>query len=112
MPGDRSAEDVLHAKYLDWCSARIADLFLRLTPDEVYEIAFEAGGEPGGEPAASVVGGRVAEAAASRLSYRSMVERVTERLWTTLPRFEAWRTAYEREPERYEAELLGFWREA
>ncbi len=32
-------ERILRAKYLDWCSARVADRFLELTPDQIYELA-------------------------------------------------------------------------
>jgi hypothetical protein len=39
------ASRVLEAKYLDWCSARLADRFLRLSPDEIYALAEE--GSPG-----------------------------------------------------------------
>lgn len=55
VPAD---ERVLRAKYLDWCSARIAERFLELTPDQIYELAHPAlarevmgGGESaGGRP--------------------------------------------------------------
>lgn len=30
---------VLRAKYLDWCSARVAERFLALTPDQIFELA-------------------------------------------------------------------------
>lgn len=41
-----------------------------------------------------------------------MVGRVTEVLAESLglPSLEVWRAAYLAEPERYDAELLGFWR--
>src|SRR5688500_17057442 len=42
MAAAHSEERVLRAKYLDWCSARLADRFLALTPDEIYELAERA----------------------------------------------------------------------
>lgn len=42
MKGDPAEDRVLRAKYLDWCSARIADRFLELTPDQIYELAHPA----------------------------------------------------------------------
>ena len=51
---DRTAEadSVLRAKYLDYCSARIAEHLLSLSPDEIYLLAEEARGaeESRGEP--------------------------------------------------------------
>lgn len=35
-------ERILRAKYLDWCSARLADRFLALTPDQIYDLAHES----------------------------------------------------------------------
>lgn len=32
-------ERILRAKYLDWCSARVADRFLALTPEQIYDLA-------------------------------------------------------------------------
>ena len=49
-PTVRAADDrILRAKYLDWCSARVAEQFLRLTPDQIYELAQHAatGDRPG-----------------------------------------------------------------
>src|SRR5690625_1243055 len=42
MTTDPAGEEILRAKYLDWCSARIADRFLELTPDQIYELAHPA----------------------------------------------------------------------
>ena len=42
MAGPDNSERILRAKYLDWCSARVADRFLALTPDEIYELAEQA----------------------------------------------------------------------
>ncbi len=106
MALNREAGRVLRAKYLDWCSARLADHFLRLTPDEIYELAQRADAESAPlETSHPGVG--------TELSYRSVVERVTEALAARmqLPTFEEWSAAYSEAPERFEEELLGLWRE-
>ena len=41
MAADAGDASNLRTKYLDWCSARIADRFLRLPPDEIYDLAHE-----------------------------------------------------------------------
>ncbi len=108
MTPNREVGRVLRAKYLDWCSARLADRFLRLTPDEIYELAQRADAEPEGAPPG---GGE--RAVGTELSYRSVVERVTEALAARiqLPTFEEWAAAYSEAPEQFEEELLGLWRE-
>ena len=40
--GSNSEDAILRAKYLDWCSARIAERFLALSPDEIYQLAERA----------------------------------------------------------------------
>ncbi len=117
----------LRAKYLDWCSARLADRFLALSPDEIYELAERA--SLGREPEADAVVASGAAAAVHPSGYqwppptafsepwrepanfRVLVARVAEVLADTLPSFEQWAKAYERTPERFEDELLGFWKE-
>ena len=108
MAPNPEAGRVLRAKYLDWCSARLADRFLRLTPDEIYELAQRADADADeGAPGASD------RAVGTELSYRSVVERVTEALAARiqLPTFEEWSAAYAEAPDRFEEELLGLWRE-
>jgi len=109
MAADPEGGRVLRAKYLDWCSARLADRLLRLTPDEIYELAERAEAQP--ETTSS--GGRE-HALGTELSYSSVVERATEmlRLQIQLPTFEEWAAAYAEAPEQFDEELLGFWREA
>ncbi len=106
MAADPDLGRVLRAKYLDWCSARLADQFLRLTPDDIYELAQQAEPESGPGPGAE-------HGVGTELSYRSVVERVTEalRLRIQLPTFEEWAAAYAEAPERFDEELLGLWRE-
>lgn len=123
-PGE-GEERVLRAKYLDWCSARVAERFLKLTPDEIYELAQGAshGAEPGAarrapgpsssESPESPADPAILDAADEPESFRRIVELVTEVLTRELdlPDFERWRAAYEAAPEVYDEDLLGLWRE-
>lgn len=127
MKEQHSEQRVLRAKYLDWCSARLADRFLALTPDEIYELAERASH---GREDAFVASGASAQQAAELAAYippsavppewrdpdnfRVLVARVTEVLAETLqlPTFEEWEAAYRESPAAFEAELLGFWKEA
>ena len=119
-------ESTLRAKYLDWCSARLAERFLDLSPEEIYELARpasaradaspESGSPSSPEPASSPELPSDTPSSPSlprptEEGYRALVQRVTEALLrrTSLPTFEQWAEAYEEAPERFEAELLGFW---
>src|SRR5690606_5316191 len=132
-------ERILRAKYLDWCSARVADRFLAMTPDQIYDLAqeslrrdsgpaVEAEGEAAGAGQAAMGAGeggptpsqgqdpgspsRGDGGAYGTVSSRELVGRVTEILAARvgLPTFEAWLAEYERSPEQFEAELLGLWK--
>lgn len=94
-PGDEP-EEVLRAKYLDYCSAQVADLFLLLTPDQIYLLAQDAARAAG-------TGGD--------LSYEEIVRLATDRLGRklVLPPFEVWIEDYRSHPEFYERYLMGFW---
>ena len=157
-----TGEGTLRAKYLDWCSARLAERFLDLSPEEIYALArpdapepgepevearpgsrSKPGPEPGPEAAAASrpdpgsAADSTAEAAPdpggpsmrpdessrpgavpqlphpTEEGYRTLVQRVTEQLLrrTSLPTFEQWSEAYAESPERFDAELLGFWKD-
>lgn len=97
-PGEGLEEPVLRAKYLDYCSARVAEVLLRLTADEMYLLAEAAARESGREDA-------------STLSYDRIVRLATERLsrQISLPPFDIWVKAYGEDPEHFERELLGLW---
>ncbi len=94
-----SAREVLRAKYVEYCSAQLADLLLYLTPDEIYLLAQRAA--PPGEE----------DRAPGHASYGAMVERATGWLASrvALPPFEVWIEDYRRHPERYESYLMGLW---
>ena len=97
--GERGVDqplELLRAKYLDYCSAQIADLLVYLSADEIYLIAHRArSGESGGG-----------------LGYAEMVQVATEWLARriALPPFEVWVEDYVAHPERYEDYLMGLWR--
>lgn len=106
---------MLRAKYLDWCSARIAERFLQLTPDEIYELAQRASsGRTQSRDASSASSAATVSATSPVESFRQIVERVTGVLATDidLPAFADWSAAYRENPARYDDELLGFWKEA
>jgi len=123
---DRGDDQILRAKYLDWCSARIAERFLKLTPEEIYQLAHRASQEGNSSPERRPVGSAspdTPESAASPAfiqghteepdSFQRIVEAVTQVLTTQLqlPSFEDWRASYKAAPEQFEDELLGLWRE-
>jgi hypothetical protein len=94
--GSTEPLEVLRAKYLDYCSAQLADLLLYLSPDEIYLLAQRAHREQGGE---------------GDLSYMDMVHLATDWLAAKvqLPPFDVWLEDYRAHPDRYEEYLLGLW---
>lgn len=89
--------EVLRAKYYDFCSARVADVLLELSPDEIYTLAEEAA---------------LTRPVRGELDYDRMVRLATERVSGKLglPSFEEWREQYLADPESMERALLGLWR--
>jgi len=89
----------------------VADQFLALSPDEIFELAERAAREDGNvaDRSFSASMGEVSDLT----SYRALVERVTEVLadQMDLPTFEEWLELYRRSPESVESQLLGFWKE-
>ncbi len=92
-------ELVLRAKYADFCSAQLTEIFLSLSDERIYEIVEEEARAQGLQ--------------SGQLGFRMMVRLATKRLRENvpLPDFEAWRQDYEAEPERYERYLMGLWRQ-
>ncbi len=97
-PHEQNSETdlVLRAKYVEYCSAQVAEHLLLLSPDEIYLLAEEAhrlqGGK--GEP-----------------TYERMVHLATTGVsrCLALPPFDAWAEDYARNPAQYEAHFLGLW---
>ena len=114
--GDDDDLSVLRSKYHDWCSARVADRFVELTPEQIYELAHAGGGgetgrmRGGGEASASSDAGAFSLQDAD---FSDMVRRVTEVLATgmDLPPFEDWVASYRADPARYDGEMMGLWRD-
>lgn len=96
--GRRGAESeaVLRAKYLDYCSAQVAEILLLLSPDEIYLLARDAARESG---------------RSEDLTYEESVRLATERISRklALPPFEVWAEDYRSHPELYDEFLLGLW---
>ncbi len=94
------SEDVLWAKYLDYCSARICDVFMELEEERVFELARTAEQELGGSQGS--------------LSFREVTALLVDKLLDdlSLPDFEDWAESYRENPERYDPHLLGLWRTA
>ena len=89
-------ERVLRAKYRDYCSARVADVLLTLSPDEIYALAESEA--------------RKADQVAPA-SYDDAVRFATRRLrdQLALPDFPAWAEEYRSHPERFDPLLIGLW---
>lgn len=131
MTNDPAHEErVLRAKYLDWCSAKVADRFLALTPDEIYELAHwhpadgsgqatsAASSQPvestisaAGSPLTSAAPSHSATSATAGTGYLALVRRAAEALAIRLqlPPFEEWAEAYSKSPASFDDELLGLW---
>lgn len=103
-------ERVLRAKYLDWSSAQVADYFLALSPDDIFELA-ERASRGSHEPSGRSLAASVEEEGLS--AYRMLVERVTEVLAAqmNLPTFDEWLELYRADPAAVDDQLLGFWRD-
>lgn len=96
---DLDADPVLKAKYIEFCSAQLTEVFLSLSDERIYDLVEEAAKDEDLEPGS--------------LGFRAMVQLVTRRLRSSvpLPDFGTWRKDYEADPERYDRYLLGLWRE-
>lgn len=96
-PGDPGDDPVLTAKYLDFCSARLAEVFLSLSDERIYRLVEEAARE-----------GRLNVA---ELSFEQMVSLVTDKLRASvpLPDLETWAEEYREDPEQFEPYLMGLW---
>jgi hypothetical protein len=92
----KEAERILKAKYLDYCSAQVADILLLLTPDEMFVLAQDAARDSG---------------RTEDLGYEETVTLATERVARklALPPFDAWAMDYQDNPDRYDQYLMGFW---
>lgn len=95
-PGDPE----LRAKYIEYCSARISEVFLSLSDEQTYGLLEEGAREEGLDLAA--------------LGFQSKMRLVTRKLRDSvpLPPFDDWAAEYVAHPERFDSLLLGLWKEA
>ncbi len=95
-PAGTEPESVLRAKYLDYCSAQVAEILLLLSPDEMFVLAQDAAREAG---------------VSGDLGYERIVELATGRVSKklALPSFEVWAEEYKADPQRFDEELMGLW---
>lgn len=95
-PRGTEPEAVLRAKYLDYCSAQVADILLLLSPDEMFVLAQDAAREAG---------------VSGDMGYDQIVHLATGRVSRklALPPFEVWAQDYEADPSRFDEQLMGFW---
>lgn len=89
-------DGVLRAKYLDYCSAQVADILLTLSPDEMYVLAQDAARESGLRAGSDWE--EIVALATARVSAR-----------LGLPTFEEWAEEYRRDPARFDPYLMGLW---
>ena len=98
-PETELTEAVLRAKYAEFCSAQLTEVFLSLSDERIYEIVEEEAREQ--------------DLHTGKLGFRAMVRLATKRLRENvpLPAYEVWSREYRADPERYERYLLGLWKE-
>lgn len=94
---DRDGDSVLRAKYRDYCSARVADALLSLSPEEVFALA----------EAEARTSDRIAPNSHSE-AIRLATGRIRDRL--ELPEFESWAAEYVKDPSRFDPYLMGLWK--
>lgn len=96
---DGPSDDVLRAKYLDFCSARVAEALVQLPADEIYLLAREASPDS-------------PEGASPAPTFAAMVRLATARLSRTLglPSYSEFVRRYRANPEEFESELIGLWK--
>lgn len=106
MTEEHADEDVLRIRYFDWCSAKVAERFLSLPEEEVWELAQRARASTASQseseqPSALPTGSA---------SYWELVRQVAKTLATEmgLPEFEEWSEQYRDDPGRFDRDILGF----
>jgi hypothetical protein len=97
-PGNQ-IDEIIRAKYLDFCSARLTEVFLSLSEERIYALVEEAA--------------REANLQVGTLNFQTMVRLVTKKLEESvpLPDLNTWAVEYREDPERFEEHLMGLWKE-
>lgn len=98
-PDDAGSDQVLRAKYADFCSAQLTEVFLGLSDERIYDLVEEAALDR--------------DEHTGTLGFQAMVRLVTQKLRDSvpLPDFETWRDEYRANPERFDVHMLGLWEE-
>ena len=96
---ENEIDEVIRAKYLDFCSARLTEVFLSLSEERIYGLVEEAA--------------REANLQVGTLNFQTMVRLVTKKLEESvpLPDLQTWAMEYRDDPERFEEHLLGLWKD-
>jgi hypothetical protein len=94
------SESELRAKYLEYCSARISEVFMSLSDERTYQFLEEAASEAGLDLAS--------------LGFQEKMRIVSAKLRDSipLPGFVEWAAEYREHPERFEPILIGLWKDA
>ncbi|HZJ48020.1 MAG TPA: hypothetical protein VFD97_03155 [Acidimicrobiia bacterium] len=106
MTEEHADEDLLRIRYFDWCSAKVAERFLSLPEEEVWELAQRARAStvryPASDPPSALPTGSA--------SYWELVRQVAKTLATEmgLPAYEEWVEQYRIDPGRFDRDILGF----
>ncbi|UCF20156.1 MAG: hypothetical protein JSU87_01745 [Gemmatimonadota bacterium] len=96
--GVAEPDEVLRAKYIDYCSARVCDLFMEIDEERVYELASALETKRGAEHGA--------------LNVKDLAILLVDQLMSdmSLPDLATWVEDYRRNPEQYDPFLLGLWK--
>ncbi|MFQ5529263.1 MAG: hypothetical protein ACE5FP_02850 [Gemmatimonadota bacterium] len=83
-------DEEVRARYLDYCAARISEVFLSLSDERTYQLMEEAAREAGLE--------------IGSLGFSEMMDLVTQRLRHSvpLPEFDEWVQEYRATPEQFD----------
>jgi hypothetical protein len=106
-------EPSLRIKYLDWCSAKIAEHIFALDPDGFWLLAQRAGEASRVPAAVSAPGWGGDEIVESLVGTGEAAERLRQLILAVhreleLPDPETWARMYEADPATFEREMLGF----
>ena len=96
----------LRFRYLDWCSAKVAERFQKLSLDEIWERAQSLQ-----QPPPSAAASRSPLPFASETpGYLDLVRLLSVQLADELglPSFAEWSDEYRRDPEAFHREMIGF----
>ena len=97
QPEGGEGDTVLRAKYADFCSAQLTEVFMGLSDERIYQLVEEEA--------------RLQGLGKGDLGFKRMVQLATKRLRASvpLPDFDSWKEDYEAEPQRYDSYLMGLW---